>query len=310
MPDNQNSSDLVERLRAEAGKTRYGWTTRPTMNPPSKPVHSPEMKALLTEAADTIERLTAPAMLNGVEGLVAQLRGELAHDKNWDYTAYETGRIAEKERCIALLESIRAADNRDAAGVDAPRWIDDCQGKASYDGAIVSVEVRTWPGNYSADNRPSGKIDVLRLGKIVQSIEVSADTEAELRQLIESKVAELSPTAVPAGEVDHLALANKVTKALFPDLYGKPGLTQEQVVLLMGSRQIIMETLANELPTHPPAAEVREVDASCVEVLRDLRGLRLLNLYASADELNRARVALDTAIAALSPPGRAEGEGS
>jgi hypothetical protein len=49
-------------------------------------------------------------------------------------------------------------------------------------------------------------------------------------------------------EVDHLALANKVTKALFPGLYGKPGLTTEQVALLMGSRQIIMETLARELP--------------------------------------------------------------
>lgn len=51
--------------------------------------------------------------------------------------------------------------------------------------------------------------------------------------------------------VDHLALANKVTKALFPDLYGKPGLTGAQVALLMGSRQIIMETLARELPNPP-----------------------------------------------------------
>lgn len=35
--------------------------------------------------------------------VVDQLRQELATDKGWDYTAYEKGRIAEKERCIALL---------------------------------------------------------------------------------------------------------------------------------------------------------------------------------------------------------------
>lgn len=58
--------------------------------------------------------------------------------------------------------------------------------------------------------------------------------------------------ACASREVDHLALANKVTKALFPDLYGKPGLSTEQVALLMGSRQIIWETLARELPNDKP----------------------------------------------------------
>lgn len=47
---------------------------------------------------------------------------------------------------------------------------------------------------------------------------------------------------------DHLSLANKITKALFPDLYGKPGLSTGQVALLMGSRGIILETLERELP--------------------------------------------------------------
>ena len=40
--------------------------------------------------------------------LVAQLRTELESDKGWDYTEYEKGRIAEKQRQISLLESALA----------------------------------------------------------------------------------------------------------------------------------------------------------------------------------------------------------
>lgn len=43
-----------------------------------------------------------------VRALVDQLRGELSHDKGWDYTEYEKGRIAEKERAISLLEAALA----------------------------------------------------------------------------------------------------------------------------------------------------------------------------------------------------------
>lgn len=50
-----------------------------------------------------------PAAARGdVRGLVGQLKHELAADKGWDYTEYEKGRIAEKERCIALLEALAA----------------------------------------------------------------------------------------------------------------------------------------------------------------------------------------------------------
>lgn len=44
-----------------------------------------------------------------------------------------------------------------------------------------------------------------------------------------------------------LSLANKITKALLPDLYGKPDLNTEQVLRLMGTRQVILEVLKNEV---------------------------------------------------------------
>lgn len=46
----------------------------------------------------------APAVVDG-NAVADQLRRELADDKGWDYTEYEKGRIAEKERCISLLAS-------------------------------------------------------------------------------------------------------------------------------------------------------------------------------------------------------------
>lgn len=55
--------------------------------------------------------------------------------------------------------------------------------------------------------------------------------------------------------IDHLIIANKVTKALFPDLYGKPGLTTGQVALLMGSRGIILEILKKEIAEPDSAPE-------------------------------------------------------
>ena len=46
--------------------------------------------------------------LQAVRELVAQMRHELAADDSWYYTAYEKGRIAEKQRCLSLLESALA----------------------------------------------------------------------------------------------------------------------------------------------------------------------------------------------------------
>ena len=47
--------------------------------------------------------------------------------------------------------------------------------------------------------------------------------------------------------MDTLALANKITKALYPDTYGKPGITLQQGVVLIGTRDIIESVLKEEL---------------------------------------------------------------
>lgn len=56
----------------------------------------------------TVDRYTNKDALGAVRELVAQMRHELAADKGWDYTEYEKGRIAEKQRCLSLLESALA----------------------------------------------------------------------------------------------------------------------------------------------------------------------------------------------------------
>lgn len=43
--------------------------------------------------------------------------------------------------------------------------------------------------------------------------------------------------------LDPLTLANKITKALYPDIYGKPGISMEQAMMLMGARGIIEEAI-------------------------------------------------------------------
>lgn len=63
---------------------------------------SPEQWERALNAAFDAARLREPA---GVGVVAAQLRRELAEDKGWDYTEYEKGRIAEKERCIAIPEA-------------------------------------------------------------------------------------------------------------------------------------------------------------------------------------------------------------
>jgi len=49
--------------------------------------------------------------------------------------------------------------------------------------------------------------------------------------------------------VDTLALANKITKALYPDIYGKPGISMKQAAVLMGTRGIIEDVLKTEIST-------------------------------------------------------------
>lgn len=74
-----------------------------------------------------------------------------------------------------------------------------------------------------------------------------------------------------------IGLANKITKALLPDLYGKPGLSTEQVVLLMGTRELVKR--AYEVVHHddecPAIGGCGDKDCRCdaVPFLRELESL-------------------------------------
>lgn len=63
---------------------------------------------------------------------------------------------------------------------------------------------------------------------------------------------------------DPLLLANAITKALYPSLYGQPGLSTEQVAMLMGCRGIVEETLAKELAKPGPETLTIKVDAASI----------------------------------------------
>lgn len=53
------ADELSERLEAEAARTKPAWTSAPTMNPPTKPVHDARVQALLREAAELARRTEA-----------------------------------------------------------------------------------------------------------------------------------------------------------------------------------------------------------------------------------------------------------
>lgn len=63
-----------------------------------------QMRAYATAA---LAAQPAP-VVGGLSELLEQLRGELAADKGWDYTEYERGRLAEKERVISQLAPLAA----------------------------------------------------------------------------------------------------------------------------------------------------------------------------------------------------------
>ena len=50
---------------------------------------------------------------------------------------------------------------------------------------------------------------------------------------------------------EQLALANAITKALLPDLYGKPGLSGEQVAAVLGMRGIVFDTIGKHFNENP-----------------------------------------------------------
>lgn len=69
-------------------------------------------------------------------------------------------------------------------------WTDDCQGKKDYDGDILAISTRYWPGNRQANGFVSAKSSlIIRHGKddyaILTSKEFEAGTFEELAPQVE-----------------------------------------------------------------------------------------------------------------------------
>ena len=75
------------------------------------------------------------------------------------------------------------------AGNTKLQWTDDCQGKKSYDGALLSVDSRYWPGNYRPDGKPSAQCLILLFDELIDSAQFAADTEAAVMLEVEAYVA-------------------------------------------------------------------------------------------------------------------------
>jgi len=77
----------------------------------------------------------------------------------------------------------------------------------------------------------------------------NAHPDAEQGQWSEPRISIDCCAATPqrAPGVDTLGLANKITKALHPDIYGKSGISMQQACLLMGVRGMVEEILRAEL---------------------------------------------------------------
>lgn len=76
----------------------------------------------------------------------------------------------------------------------AAEWSDDCNGKQNYDGPVVSISTRYWPGWKSSDGRPSAVAAIVLNGARgdhypIVEYEVSADTPGEVRAAVEAWVA-------------------------------------------------------------------------------------------------------------------------
>lgn len=85
--------------------------------------------------------------------------------------------------------------------IPCARWTDDCSGKKSYDGRLLSIDTRYWPGSKSPDGRPSAKASIIiNHGEpdedgygdytVWRSIGISGDTEAEVKAAVEAWVRE------------------------------------------------------------------------------------------------------------------------
>lgn len=81
----------------------------------------------------------------------------------------------------------------------AALWTDDCQGKKDYDGPLLRLSTRYWPGNYRSDGQPSARAGIdLCYGPVdregrddpnyltVWERQVVAPTEDEVKVQVES----------------------------------------------------------------------------------------------------------------------------
>lgn len=240
MPDNQNSSEwrVPDDYRNQASGYRAGW-------------------------ADAMACKPAPAMLNGVEGqweAADRVIAEAYPDINgkgpgfWGDERIPNWGILR----LAIARALRAADNRDAAGV-----------------VLRCVRCSLGYARIPKDGRCHA------CGALVSAYP--------------------TPTAAPAGEAvawpyqgDTLVELQRLLSHMCDTSTFQPP-NDYNLGFTAGCE------MARRMDTHPPAAEVREVDAAMVE--------RALALF-SEDEQTREynpRVMRAILAAALSPPGRAEG---
>lgn len=288
MPDNQNSSDrtdmdvILEAYRSWPEDIRKklslhdlrrmtGW--RP---PPQQP---------------------APAMLNGLEGLVAKWRRRAQSNIRRGQQFGDGYRIAGNNinLCADELEGLCAADNRDAAGV------------AEFDAAIyamfralVDAGGAMTVARHGAMPRPEALFDGLQRGML------AIERRFHPERYDDFPIGKPTPTAAPAGEAVawmHGVCADDGEEdqvlSFSPDNFPLEGVA--------GYRKVWCRPLIYG-DTHPPAAEVREVREAMVE-----RGAVALRAIQRKDpkfeDISLTKMANAVLTAALSPPGRAEGEG-
>lgn len=84
--------------------------------------------------------------------------------------------------------------------IPAARWTSDVGGKQDFDGPLLSISTRYWPGWKSSDNRPSAHASLLidyggmdaegnpRESTTLSEAEFSGDTELEVRAQVEDWV--------------------------------------------------------------------------------------------------------------------------
>lgn len=102
---------------------------------------------------------------------------------------------------------------------------------------------------------------------------------------------------------DRLAVANAVTKALRPDLYQKPGATSEEVVQVLGLRQIVCDALPvgenappDDLKQHMETQQLKgAVSAARHSVSRAIQILHLVKVCVEEDDPDEAMELLNGA---------------